>query len=272
MTLFTNVNEEKLKQILLQNSFYIDKALKYEKSRFKGSCSVIHFESGKLLIQGKDELVSKISSLITQSKAATEVKQEFKTTKGVVVGSDESLKGDTFGGIVVAGVKVDDKQKEILKAMTICDSKKLSDSTILAIAPRIKEVVPYHVISLSPKEYNEYTSENNQGTVSSLLNKLHKEVKKKLGEGKHIVDKYPGCAIGDIMETKADSNYVEVASASILAREGAIEQLNGLSRKLGMNVPKGSSHVKEALLSLKKSGKDPREFVKMHFRNVKEMF
>src|SRR3989338_189857 len=197
MTLFTNVNSEKLKEVLLQNHFYIDKPLKYEKSRFKGPCSVIHFESGKLLIQGKDEIVNKISSLIAKDKVAKEVKQEFKLTKGIVIGSDESLKGDTFGGIVVAGVKVDDKQRELLKAMTICDSKKLSDNMIMAIAPRIKEIVVYHVISLSPKEYNQATTKS---SVSLLLNQLHKEVKNKLGGGKHIVDKYPGCTVGDIME------------------------------------------------------------------------
>ena len=37
-----------------------------------------------------------------------------------------------------------------------------------------------------------------------------------------------------------------------------------------MIVPKGSTHVKEALEYLKKSGKDPKKFIKLHFKNVQK--
>jgi len=268
MTLFKNVNKEKLK-ILLENGFHIDKPRQYEELRYKGICTVILFNSGKLLAQGDDESLEKVKQLFKKERIAEEVKNEFKQTYGMVIGSDESLKGDTFGGIVVAGVKVDDKQRELLKTMSIKDSKKLNDNQILQLAPEIKKIVEYHIISLNPEEYN---NEIANGSSTELLNKLHREVKNKLGSGKHIVDQYPGCNVGDIRETKADSNYIEVATASILAREGAIKQLAKLSLKLGMKVPKGSSNVKSALEFLKKSKKVPEEFVKLHFGNVKMFF
>lgn len=268
MTLFKNINKDKLK-ILIENGFYIDKPLQYEEARYRGNCTIILFKSGKLLVQGNDENEEKVKQLFKKEKIGEEVKNEFKQTKGVVIGSDESLKGDTFGGIVVAGVKVDEKQRELLKAMTVNDSKKLNDTQIHQLAPEIKKLVEYHVISLYPKEYNNLTKNSN---ITQILNQLHSEVKNKLGSGKHIVDKYPGCSVGDVRETKADSNYIEVATASILAREEAIQQLVKLSSKLGIEVPKGSSNVKFALEFLKKSKKSPEEFVKLHFGNVKTFF
>jgi ribonuclease HIII len=268
MAVFNQVNKDKLK-LLLEHGFHLDKPQKYETTRLKGPGSVILFESGKLLVQGNDDVEERIGKLIVNYKIAKAIKHEFNQTSGTVIGSDETLKGDTFGGIVVAGVKVNDKQRDKLRLLTVQDSKKLSEEQIIASSKMIKQFVDYKVISFSAKRYNEYTETAN---VSKLLNDLHKQVQSELGKGKHIVDQYPGCTVGDVIETKADSKYLEVAAASILAREEALMQLDSLSKKLGITVPKGSSHVTEALLFLKKSKKDPTDFVKMHFKNVKAVF
>jgi ribonuclease HIII len=265
MVTFEDVNKLKL-DILLEYGFYKDQPNKYEEKRYKGLCTVILFNSGKLLVQGSDVAVEKTKHILTNNKLAKEIKKEFRRTTGVVIGSDESLKGDTFGGIVVAGVKVDNKMRDKLKLLAVADSKKLSDDQIKLIAKDIKDIVEYEVLSLNPQEYNQFESS------TQLLNSLHNEVKQKLGSGLHIVDEYPGCKVGDVRETKADSKYLEVAAASILAREEALEQLNRLSNLLGYTVPKGSTHVKDALEYLKKSKFKPEEFVKMHFGNVKEFF
>ena len=85
-----------------------------------------------------------------------------------------------------------------------------------------------------------------------------------------VVDKYPGCNVGDVQEEKAESKYVEVAAASILAREAALKQLNYLSVQAGFRTPKGSTHVRLALDELKERKLNLKKFVKIGFSNVKE--
>ena len=183
----------------------------------------------------------------------------------IIIGSDEVLKGDSFGGIVVAAVKADEKIREQLTLMHITDSKKISDRLIPVLTSRIKKIAPYSIRNLLPDDYNRLTKTN---TVTVLLNQLHKEVKEDLGVGYHIVDKYPGCNVGDLMIEKAESKYIEVAAASIIARDEGLKQISFLSKKIGFEVPKGSTHVKEALIRLKESKKNPEFFVKMNFKNV----
>ncbi len=187
--------------------------------------------------------------------------------KDIVIGSDEVLKGDTFGGIVVAAVKANAEQRQALKNLGVRDSKTLSDRQIQLLAPKIEKNFPCIVKNIYPEEYNEF-----KGSVTDLLNRLHKECYNYLKPGKHIVDKFPGCAVGDIIETQAESKYPEVAAASIIARAHALHQLYDLSKKAGFKVPKGSSHVQEGLKELKKRNLPPTDFVKLNFKNVQAIF
>lgn len=185
------------------------------------------------------------------------------------IGSDESLKGDTFGGLVVAAAFVDETIKSKLLVLGVRDSKKISDKVIQKIAPQIATICPNHIISYLPQQYNQHT-------LTALMNALHKEcydkVKAKTQQAIHIVDLYPGCTVGDIKETKAESKYLSVAAASILARWKGLEQFETLSKNVGFVIPKGSTHVSEALFEIKKKQLDPALFVKLHFSNVKKVF
>ena len=58
----------------------------------------------------------------------------------VIIGTDESLKGDSFGGIVVAGVKADDEVRKKLEDLGVRDSKKLTDLKIKYFAQELKKV------------------------------------------------------------------------------------------------------------------------------------
>ncbi|MFC1801606.1 hypothetical protein ACFLZB_04025 [Nanoarchaeota archaeon] len=191
----------------------------------------------------------------------------FIEEKGEIIGSDESLKGDTFGGIVVAGVKADDQIREKLIKLGVKDSKHLTDKKIPLLAKKIKKLTSCEVRNILPEQYNDFKEGQ-----TALLNKLHQECYNYLKPGKHIVDKYPGCIVGDIIKIKADQNYVEVAAASILARAYALEQIETLSRRAGFKVPKGSTHVKLGLERLKRKDLNPKEFVKLNFKNVKNFF
>ncbi len=267
MALYTNVAEAEL-TILLEHGFHRAEAKKYETVRYLGPCTVILFDSGKLLLQGRDDAVKKTQTILAQHRIGKLVPSlHFKTYTGSYVGSDECMKGDTFGGIVVAGVKANDEQRKQLVRLGVADSKTLDDTDIVRIAEELKKYVPHTVHSLTAAEYN---TKIKNGTVTALLNELHTAVRQKLGNGIHIVDKFPGCRTGDRAETHAEKTYVEVAAASILARASCLEQFRMLERKAGFVIPRGSSQVKQALAELQKRKLPFESFVKLHFKNVRE--
>ena len=263
MTVFKSVKKVGIEKLLQEGFELVTTKTIHEDLRLKkGNNTLILYKTKKLLIQGKDQY--KTIELLEHLKIGKRVKPEiFRKETGWIIGSDESLKGDTFGGLVVAAVKADDKIRKKLLELGVADSKKLSDQEIPLLAQEIRKISPCEVISLLPQEYNK----DSRQTV--ILNKLHKETAKYLSPGKHVVDKYPGCNVGDIREEKAESKYLEVAAASILARAAALKQISFLSKEAGFPLPKGSTHVEGALKELIEHKLDPKKFVKMHFGNVK---
>lgn len=264
MVVFENVSKEEVAKL----KGFVMEAPKgmYEDLRFsKNGVAVVLYTSGKLFLQGKKEKVDKVADQIRRLHIGDEVRPTaFRREGGWIIGSDETLKGDTFGGLVVAAVKADKIIREKLIDLGVADSKKLSDKEVQLMADKIKRIAQSEIRSIFPEEYNK------SGKVTIMLNKLHEEVARELLPGKHVVDKYPGCNVGDIMETKAESKYVEVAAASVLARSVGLKQLEFLSNEVGFPLPKGSTHVKEALQRLREKGLDFKKLVKVDFNNVKE--
>lgn len=268
MVVFKEVKKEELdklkKTFKEENIKSVYEEIRLIKEVGKKKVVLILYGSGKLLLQGNQVEVEKVAEQLRKLGVGEEVKStNFRKETGIMIGSDESLKGDTFGGIVVAAVKADDMMREKLKELGVNDSKKLSDKEIIVMAARIKMVAECEIKNIFPEEYNTQKQTN-------LLNKLHKECADFLKPGKHVVDKYPGCRVGDVREEKAEDKYVEVAAASVLARATALRQLDTLSMKAGFHLPKGSSHVKLALHELKERGLNFKEFVKIDFKNVLE--
>jgi ribonuclease HIII len=263
--------KKELNQLEKLGFFYMPTTSEHELLRMNGSCTVVLYKSGKLLFQGNDDEVRKVKELFGMvEKQATLV---IERSEDELIGTDEALKGDTFGGLVVAGFRADKKERAKLELFGVQDSKNLTDDKIVVLAKKLIEFFPhnFHVENISVEDYN--------NTIEALgltntLNALHKKCFKFLEQENylHVVDKYPGCKVGDIMETKAESKYLEVAAASIIARAKALEQFDELTEKAGFRIPKGSTHVKLALEQLKKSDLNPREFVKMHFKNVQQLF
>ena len=276
---FLNVKKHELDFLVSELAYKeIPKKNDYEVLRLNGETTIILYTSGKLLIQGKAEKVKEVEDLFS-NKLKAPIRNNTNNFIGYhfddnfpsyvkddyIIGSDESLKGDTFGGIIVAAVKANRQQHQDLIELGVGDSKKLSETNIKNLAQEIKKSYQYKIIELHPEEYNKYK-------VTDLLNKLHKDSAKALEPGFHIVDEYPGCNIANKRLTKAESYFPEVAAASILARAKALDQIEELSAKLGIKIPLGSTHVKEALIFLKNSSKNPNEYVKISFKNVQNIF
>lgn len=187
-----------------------------------------------------------------------------------IIGTDEALKGDTFGGIVVAGVKADDQAREQLEKLNVKDSKKTSALKKKILADRIRKVAKVYFVNFYPEQYNEEISKFGLTTV---LNNLHKKCIKTLSteNEKVVVDKYPGCDIEGECITKAESQYIEVAAASVIASAEAAKQMETLSNKAGFQLPLGSTHVLDALTKMRDKNLDFTKFAKTSFRNVKEI-
>lgn len=274
MVVFKEVDKERLLGFLKKQKFTplepktVYEDIRYFKGVNKNKVMLILYTSGKLLIQGNESKVEDFShKLESVGLGKKNKKLKFRKELGWVIGSDESLKGDTFGGLVVAGVRADEELRTKLKEIGVADSKVIRDKEILRIAQDIKKLCSCEIINLTPEEYNHKVKMYGS---SKVLNDMHKQVGKFLLPGTHVVDKYPGCKVGDIRETKAEHKYVEVAAASILARATALDQINYLSKKAGFPVPKGSTHVKWGVEELIEKGLKLEQFVKTHFKNVEE--
>ncbi|MBW3004106.1 hypothetical protein KY337_06095, partial [Candidatus Woesearchaeota archaeon] len=168
MTTYTNVEKNDVKP-LLGFGYSVERTKsKYEVIRLRSSgVFMVLFTTNKLLVQGNEDSVKAAENLLHELRIGKKVVPiKFVKEQGEVIGSDEALKGDSFGGIVVAAVKANDGQRQDLLFAGVMDSKKLKDYEIRVIAERIKKVAKYKVISLLPYEYNKYDN------VTKLLNEL----------------------------------------------------------------------------------------------------
>lgn len=172
----------------------------------------------------------------------------------VWIGSDESGKGDFFGPLVVAGVRVEAAQALELSAWGVKDSKVLSPSRILQLERRIREACETSVVRLDPPEYNRvYKKIEN---VNTILGEAHARVIEEILEKRPDAEAAIADQFGDesyirdalqarakkiklIQRPRAESDPA-VAAASIVARAGFVRGLEALSKEFDFDFPKGA--------------------------------
>lgn len=219
------------------------------------SCSL--YESGKLLVQGKESahfiefyLEPEILGKFTFSHP--EAHLDFKPR----IGMDEAGKGDFFGPLCIAALYANEEGIKYLYKMGAKDSKSMQDKEILEIATGIRQHLPHAIVRLFPKTYNSlYLKFKN---LNRLLAWAHttalSEVSHKTGCRDAILDQF---AFPELMEkmvkekkldvsliqkTKGESDLV-VAGASILARAAFVEGLASLEKEWNFTLPKGASKI-----------------------------
>ena len=209
------------------------------------------------------------------------------------VGTDESGKGDYFGSLAVAGVYVDPEIREILHTLGVRDGKQLSDSQVRKLAEEMRLCCGDNISwsSLEPTQYNgRYTRFRGSGrNLNHLLASLHTEVIQDLvkrADCHHVlVDRF---AKEEVLETelqvvlnpniklvqmpKAESD-IAVAAASIIARDIFLQQLEQLSNKYQIQLPKGASQVIDVGKQfVKQHGAEALHHVaKLHFRTTMDI-
>jgi len=173
------------------------------------------------------------------------------------LGIDEAGKGDYFGPLVVAGVRITHAETASkLQEIGVRDSKEIRAPGISRISERILEVVGrnnVHVISLAPPEYE--SSRAAAGNVNRLLGELDATILGKLVDEVEVVvvDEFARSARSYLEPFVPDGVRLEVrpraeddaavAAASIVARARQLEEIERLSERVGFGLPLGATHV-----------------------------
>ena len=204
------------------------------------------------------------------------------------IGVDESGKGDFFGPLCVAGVRVDERLEKLFIDAGIRDSKKITDKKILELEKIIKANAVHSVVVMSNSKYNEL-----YGKIKNLNRLLawgHARVIENICEN-HSCDYALSDKFGDesliknaLMKNgqnielrqmvRAESADVAVAAASVLARAAYVKKMEQMSVEYGVNFPKGcAQQVKDAAkVFIGKYGKSRLpEVCKTHFKTFNEV-
>ncbi len=235
----------------------------------KPNVSATLYLSGKIVVQGKetDDFLNKYLKISPIETIG--IQQKIEHINIPYIGTDESGKGDYFGPLIIAGVLADEKNIITFKEIGLKDSKKLTDSAIKQIAPKIKENSQYSIIVINPAKYNElYGKFKNLnsllawGHARAIENILEKSacqsaVSDKFGNESLIKNALmkKGKEINLMQETKAEDKYIAVAAASILARAEFLRRIKNLSLEYGMQFQKGAGEQVKA---------QTEEFIKTH--------
>ena len=256
--------------------------------------SVVMYESGKFVIQGKgttDFIQFYLEPvLLGEAKLGYEhiLNPELLQPR---IGVDESGKGDFFGPLVVAGAYVNESAISELTELGVKDSKAISsDKRIFEIAKGIRGTKGclWSVVPIGNEAYNRlHTS---MGNVNSILGWGHARVienllarvpdcKKAIADqfgNKRIIEKAlmeRGQKIELVQRHKAESD-IAVAAASIIARDEFVRRLAALGRELGVKLPKGAADAVIAAGQevVAKHGRDALAGVaKLHFRTTQKV-
>lgn len=279
---------DKIKNDLVGFGFSISKPLHTVFSAKKKGVSVSLYQSGKLMVQGK-EMGEFIEFYLEPEvlKSFTYSHPEEYADMTPHMGSDEAGKGDFFGPLCIAAVYADREGISKLMKMGLRDTKKLSDKKTLDLAKKIKEHFAHHIVRVSPEKYNQlYIKFKNLNQMlawghSAAIDHLYQ----KCNCPKVIIDQFASKALISpiilkksknldlILRTKAEEDVV-VAAAAILARATFLYALRDLGELCGQTLPKGASQkTKEVAISIaKEKGIDFLEkLCKKHFQTYDQV-
>ncbi|MFB8505411.1 ribonuclease HIII [Enterococcus durans] len=284
---------EKMKQTY--STFLLPKKVPYTSFvAKKNGTTITAYTSGKVMFQGIN--AEKEAGLWGEAQSAA--KKNSKSTDLPpalphlsVLGSDEVGNGSYFGPLTVCAAYVDKTKLDLLKQLGVRDSKEMKDPQIVQLAKILKETIPYQLLVLSPKKYNEIQPKYNAVRMKvALHNQAIHLLLQKIAPTKPdaiLIDqftpeanfkKYVQSEKNQIQEklyfvTKGEQYHLAVAAASIISRASFLEELDKASAELGFTLPSGagtkSDHV--AAKILQKGGLPLLEnYAKLHFANTEK--
>lgn len=285
VTTLTPGQVDTLRKVLEEQDFSFSTPQYTIFSAKKKGISVTLYQSLKLTVQGKE------SKEFIEFYLEPQILQSFQYTHPAAgvdmtprIGVDEAGKGDFFGPLCIAALYAGGTEIEKLIHMGVKDSKMLGDSKIEKLGKELREQFQNEVIQIYPLRYNELYKEF--GNLNSLLAWGHATAIEKLatktGCPSVLIDKFAheqvvlkavsrkNLAINLVQKVRAEEDVV-VAAASILARYAFLDGMKKLSKKCGIELPKGASEkvitTGKELVRLQGSEILPK-VGKMHFKTA----
>ena len=269
-----------------------------------GDTVVTMYQSGKVVFQGKDadlaadfwietEKINYGSAVVTSSDDKKEKREiERKIPLRInSIGSDEVGTGDYFGPIVVTSSYVTKDDVDFLLELGVKDSKKMSDNEIKRVVPQIIKRIQYNTFILTNKQYNElYNNDMNMNKMKAIL---HNKVLSAFANSEKyhydyiVVDQFenPKSYYNHLTDakykvynitflTKAEDQCLSVACASLISRYIFLQEMDKMSKSLGIDIPKGASDLVDNVGReiVRKFGSDKlKEIAKMNFKNTEKI-
>lgn len=262
------------------------------KTKYK-STSISIYNSNKVMFQGNDAeaIAAQLLPHITQQKSPskpTSSKQTIQYNKYQCIGSDEAGSGDYFGPLTVCAAYVSKKNVQVLKALGVDDSKKLTDPKIIELAEQLVTFIPHSLLTMHNEKYNEKQKAGwSQVKMKAVLhNEAIKNVTQKINTDELdyiVIDQfaeagvYKRYALTDLplsnktkFETKGESKSIAIAAASIISRYAFVKNMDSISQSTRTEIPKGASNKVDlaAARIIERKGIDYLDSItKKHFAN-----
>lgn len=247
--------------------------------------TVTAYTSGKVVYQGKD------LSWLEPEPAASEPSRKTSHRPSPAfpqAGSDEVGTGDYFGPVTVAACYVDEESRPVLEQLQITDSKQMTDEKIREAGPVIRSLCPHSILVMGPEKYNAVHETHN---IVDIKSRLHDQAWRSLASRVQpmpeicMVDqfvqpasyyKYAGKdAYRPLQfETKAESRYLAVAAASVLAREAFLRYWDQMEAEYNMRFQKGAGSAVDACgrkFVLEFGADRLSQVAKLHFKNTERI-
>lgn len=269
--------------------------LQHTRFQIKGSdFTITAYKSGKVVFQGESASFHALQSGYHEDTLPSQSKPQKKSTPSQLdqawsAGSDEVGTGDYFGPVVVCAAIIRPEDHEALPLHRIMDSKMIKDETIRELAPILKKHLKYSVLILDNRKYNKVHTVHNMNTIKAMLhNKAYLNLSEKFEmPDLAVVDQFmqassyfkalknePNVYRKLHFETKAESKYLAVACASIIARAAFLEYFDKLSEKYEFAFPKGAGSLvdKAGKEFVMRFGKEAlNDVAKTHFANTEKI-
>lgn len=230
----------------------------------------VMYTSGKLVIQGKENLVNEV---LDQALGSEKLKDDDVSSIGLseadlIVGCDEAGKGEFFGPLVLAACYIPIEMRDEIVGLGVDDSKKLTDDKIITIVEKLQEKVLFELNIVNPGRLNQRwrkiknISEIMAQEYAVIIKKVSNEIGDFKKQGAIVVDRFT--KISSRMEKSLDEvgismggdgvkcvqipngeRYLSVAVASVLARAKYLEVMNDYELEYERKFPRGYSGVVE---------------------------
>ncbi|CAA9438451.1 MAG: Ribonuclease HIII [uncultured Rubrobacteraceae bacterium] len=273
----------------------IDHGTQYRVSRGPDAAMLNVYTTGKVSTGGKaSPLLNLLEDWRLSQATGTGAGKRTRRSVDIVepdktprTGTDEAGKGDYFGPLVVAGVRVlGEGAARKLREIGVRDSKTLSILGARNLARGIPEAVGtenVRVVVLHPREYEAHR--NAAGDINKLLAEINVQILEELGAEVElfVVDEFAKAArsyieprlpsgVRLVVRPRAEDD-VAVAAASVLARARYLEEMEALSEEVGFELPRGATHVLGAARRVVEERGEERlaEVAKVHFATTERV-